>query len=94
MSRSSTYKNKVRKIAFERDRKAHAKCWICEGDIDYDVPISSTPDSWEGDHYFPVSKNPELELDANNVKPCHKRCNRSRGDGENQNELGMRSRIW
>lgn len=85
----------VRLRAYERDRKAQAPCWWCGQPINYIVPPSSTPDSWEGDHKVPVSMAPELELDVLNVAPAHKRCNRSRGDGTNgENSIGMQSRIW
>ena len=85
----------VRKLAWNRDRKNRAVCHICGQPIDYSVPASSTPDSWEPDHLIPVSKRPDLELDLSNVAASHKRCNRARGDGTNgENVLGMRSRIW
>lgn len=82
-------------MAWERDRKARAVCHICEQPIDYSLQPSSAPYAWEPDHVVPVSINPDLELDLNNIKASHARCNRSRGDGTNgENELGMRSRIW
>ena len=93
-SRSSRWKA-IRGMAYERDRKANAPCWWCGQAINYIVPPSSTPDSWEGDHKIPVSKAPDLELDLNNVMPSHRHCNRSRGDGTNgENTLGMQSRVW
>ena len=92
-NRSSRWR-RVRGMAYERDRKAKAPCWWCGQEINYYVPPSSTPDSWEGDHKIPVSRQPELELDLMNVAPSHKRCNRARGDGTNgENTIGMRSRI-
>lgn len=85
----------VRKLAWDRDRKARAPCHICGQAIDYFSEPSSVPDSWEPDHLVPVSRAPELELDLNNVLPSHMRCNRGRGDGTNgENELGQRSRVW
>jgi len=86
---------KIRGMAYERDKKNQAVCWWCGQPINYIVPPSSTPEAWEGDHKIPVSKNPELELDLTNVMPSHRRCNRSRGDGTNgENTIGMQSRIW
>lgn len=93
MSRSTRYKTHIRHLAFQRDSKANAPCWICHGPIDYYAEISSTPNSWEGDHVVPIAKGGE-ELDINNVRACHKRCNRARGAGDNMNDLGRQSRIW
>lgn len=85
----------VRKLAWDRDRKARAVCHICGQPIDYFLEPSTAPTSWEPDHLIPVSKRPDLELDLNNVAPSHMECNRARGDGTNgENELGKRSRIW
>lgn len=85
----------VRKLAWERDRKAKAPCHICGQPIDYSLEPSSGPEAYEPDHVIPVAKRPDLELDLSNIKASHARCNRSRGDGTNgENNLGMRSRIW
>ena len=94
MNRSSRWIY-VRKMAWDRDRKAKAPCHICGMPIDYLIAPSSAPDAWEPDHLVPVSKRPDLELDLNNVLPSHMRCNRVRGDGTNgENDLGQISRIW
>ncbi len=85
----------VRKLAWDRDRKARAVCHICGQPIRYDLKPSSDPDAWEPDHVLPVSKNPELELDLKNIKPSHMRCNRARGDNSyNFVDIGMQSRVW
>ena len=85
----------VRRMAWDRDRKARAVCHICGQEIDYHLQPSSAPDSWEPDHVIPVAKAPELELDLNNILASHMKCNRARGDGTNgENAIGMRSRIW
>ncbi|MCM1090559.1 MAG: HNH endonuclease [Butyrivibrio sp.] len=94
MGRSGKWE-KIRRLAWERDKKNNAMCHICEQPINYFLRPSSAPDAWEPDHVIPVAKRPDLELDLNNVQASHLRCNRSRGDGTNgENELGMRSRIW
>lgn len=94
MARSSQWP-RVRRLAWDRDRKDRAPCHICGGPIDYFVPPSSSPDSWEPDHLQPVHLRPDLELDLTNIKAAHRRCNRQRGDGTNgTNIIGMRSRIW
>ena len=95
MSSRSGYWPRVRRLAWDRDRKARAVCHICGMPIDYSATPSTTPDSWEPDHIQTVKDHPELELDLNNVAPSHLQCNRARGDGTNgENDLGMRSRIW
>lgn len=95
MASRSGYWPRVRRLAWDRDRKARAVCHICGMPIDYTAQPSTLPDSWEPDHMIPVSKAPERELDLDNVAPAHLRCNRARGDGTNgENDLGMRSRIW
>ena len=94
MARSSRWPY-IRKMAWDRDRKVKAVCWICGMPIDYSVAPSSTDQSWEPDHVIPVHQNPDLELDLNNIKASHRTCNRARGDGTNgNNDLGQQSRIW
>ena len=85
----------VRKMAWDRDRKARAVCHICGQPINYHLPPSSAPDAWEPDHLIPVARDPSRELDLRNIQASHMRCNRTRGDGTNgENILGMQSRIW
>ena len=94
MSRSPRWPY-VRAMAWNRDKKARAVCHICGEPIDYFVPPSSTPDSYEPDHIIPVHMRPDLELDITNIKASHRRCNRQRGDGTNgTNIIGERSRKW
>ena len=94
MGRSSRWKY-IRRMAWDRDRKARAVCHLCGQPIDYSEQPSSTPDSWEPDHLLPVSKYPEAELDLNNVKACHKECNRARGDDSYHSlDVGLQSRVW
>lgn len=45
--------------------------------IRYD--IEGTLDSFELDHYQPVSTHPHLVYDPTNARPSHKKCNRARG---------------
>ena len=84
----------IRKLAYERDRKARAVCHICGDRIDYSLKPSTAPLSWEPDHLQPFSRAPELELDLNNIAASHMRCNRQRGNGTNDGAIGQRSRIW
>lgn len=85
----------IRRLAWDRDRKARAVCHICGQPIDYSLRPSSDPDAWEPDHILPVSKYPELELDLRNVKASHMKCNRARGDNSmSKIDIGMQSRVW
>ena len=94
MERSGRWKY-VRRMAWDRDRKNRAPCHICGQPINYFLQPSSCDEAWEPDHVVPVAKAPELELDLNNIKASHRRCNRSRGDGTNgENVIGMQSRVW
>lgn len=94
MSKRSSRWPYVRKLAWDRDRKARAVCHICGERIDYSLKPSSAPLSWEPDHIIAWSKDPSLELDLANIKASHMRCNRQRGDGSNDGAIGQRSRIW
>lgn len=46
------------------------------------------------DHYLPVSRHPELEYDIGNVRPSHRKCNRSRKAKAGIDMLGEPSRVW
>lgn len=91
--RSSKW-HKVRKLAWDRDRHNRAPCHICGEPIDYSLKPSSAPLSWEPDHIIAYARAPELELDLANLAASHMRCNRQRGNGFNDGNLGQRSRIW
>lgn len=91
---STTAGKKVRAMCWRRDREAKAPCWICGQPIDYTAAPSSTPDSWEPDHYLPRSRHPEYALDPSNIRPSHKKCNRSRSNNATLHGLGNRSRRW
>lgn len=84
---------RIRKLAWDRDRKNRAPCHICGEPIDYSLQPSSAPLAWEPDHIRPISIAPELELDITNLAASHTRCNRSRGNGTN-GDIGKRSRVW
>jgi len=93
-SRTTTAWRRVRRMAWDRDRRARAVCHICKQPIDYSLPPSSAPMAWEPDHILPFAYHPELELDLVNIAPSHRQCNRQRGAGDAMNDIGMRSRIW
>lgn len=75
---SWAYKQRVKawRKRLERD-PALAKCWICGGTIDMALPHLHAR-SFTLDHLIPLSKGGALEGE---VKPAHRSCNASRGDG-------------
>lgn len=85
---------KARARAFDRDRRSGARCWICGQPIDYSLGVSTCDEAWEADHYLPVSRHPELEYDVTNVRPSHRKCNRSRKAKAGMDALGRPSRVW
>ena len=92
--RNSVEWTRLRQRCFKRDKQANAKCWLCNGDIDYQAKPGSTPESWEPDHRFSVKTHPELAEVPENVLPSHKRCNRAKGSKAGITNLGTRSREW
>lgn len=89
----------VRAQAFERDRAADARCWICGRPINYAGDPRTDPWAWQPDHYYPVRDFPELANDITNIRPSHARCNNERGQQEKAarkraRELGEPSEDW
>ena len=68
-----------------------AVCHLCGQPISYGV---NSPDPFELDHFYPVSKRPELYLDTGNWRASHSSCNRSRGDKDVTPVLGTPSEEW
>ena len=85
---------RLRLQCYERDKARDAVCVHCRQSINYDVKPSSTDDSYEPDHRFPVKSHPELAYMPENIQPSHRKCNRSRGDRAGINHLGNRTRDW
>ena len=85
---------RIRKQAFERDRAADARCWICGEPIDYSLGISTSPQAWEADHFIVVDQHPEYEYDLPNIRASHMSCNRARGTRAGIDLLGEPSRNW
>ena len=85
---------RLRQECFERDKAKNARCVHCGQPINYNVPRSSTDDSYEPDHRIDVAAHPELALVPENVQPSHRRCNRARGNKAGINNLGHQTRDW
>lgn len=65
--------------ARERIKRQQPPCWICGGTINYDAPPGH-PDSFELDHYLPVSRGGEvMPRGQEALRPSHATCNRRRG---------------
>lgn len=71
-----------------------ADCWICGKRIDYKTPPSTSPESHELDHYFPVSIYPELQDDPAGFRHSHKKCNGERGNGQPKLDMGEIIPQW
>jgi 5-methylcytosine-specific restriction endonuclease McrA len=94
VGRTSATWRKLRLQCFARDKKANAPCWICGQPIDYAVRPSSTDESYEPDHRFPVHSHPELAEVPDNILPSHRKCNRARRNSAGVSSLGKSSRAW
>lgn len=68
-------------------------CWICTQPIDYDAPPNH-PDSFEPDHYYPVSTHPHLANDPANLRASHSKCNRSRGNKPPEQGIWLQAEEW
>ena len=71
----------------------HLPCAICGQAIDTTLPTSS-PDTFHYDHVKPIKTHPELADDPANGQPTHKRCNQSKGAGDQRPGLGDPSEVW
>ena len=99
-----SYSRQVRKGGrqFEKDRKKffleckseHRPCWLCGMPIDYDVAQNTTDDSFNLDHFYPVSKRPDLQHDTAGFRPSHTQCNNLRGNKDPATPIGTLSRQW
>lgn len=74
-------------------RNQRRPCCLCGHPIDYDLPPEH-PESFTVEHIKPWSKHPELRTDPGNLDAAHRRCNSTKGDGEQPLSLGSRSREW
>lgn len=82
----------LRKAFREACEAEDRPCWIDGMAIAYGIPDQD--DSFQLDHYFPVSTHPELQEDPANFRASHARCNRQRGDRAPIPALGSLSRSW
>jgi hypothetical protein len=79
---------------YEQCKRENKPCWLCGMPIDYSVKPNSTDNSYNLDHYYPVSKRPDLQNDPANFRPSHASCNRLRGNNDPRKPLGALSRRW
>ena len=93
----SVYKwRRLRALVRASDEAAQLVCWLDGQTIDY--TLTTGPECWEPDHYYPVSTHPHLQFDRANLKPSHQKCNRARGNTSPTHlaakSLGLFSREW
>ena len=69
-------------------------CWMDGQPIAYAEPDGTTDDSFELDHYYPISTHPHLEMDPANFRPSHRLCNRTRGNSAPAPPINNNSRNW
>ncbi|TPF87436.1 hypothetical protein BW13_00870 [Bifidobacterium sp. UTCIF-37] len=86
--------NKARKQFFQQCKHNNAPCWLCGMPIDYNVDPNTTDDSFNLDHYYPVSKRPDLQEDPAGFRPSHAQCNNLRGNKDPNTPIGQLSRQW
>jgi hypothetical protein len=97
---SSRHMNNLRTRFYEEGRRLDeagdpaADCWICKKRIDYTVGPGTTDSSHELDHYYPVSLYPDLQEDPANFRHAHRKCNRERGNGQPNADLGQLVPEW
>ena len=69
-------------------------CWLCGQRVDYDASPGTTSDSHELDHFFTVSKHPELQEDPAGFRHAHRLCNAKRGNRAPRPGLGRIVSSW
>lgn len=79
LKRNSAAYQKLKRDYRHECQQRQSPCWLCRAHIDYAAPFG-TPDSFEPDHYWPVSVRPDLALSRENLRPSHMKCNRARKD--------------
>lgn len=90
----STRRMKETRRAFKAEcREANAPCWLC-GQADVDFETQGEDDSFELDHFYPVSTHPQFADDPANYKCSHRLCNIQRGNKSPDAGLGTTSEEW
>jgi len=76
--RSGTRWKKLADQYKHRCKQANLPCWLCHQPINYQA--SRTPDSFEVDHYHPISIRPDLIFEPRWFRPSHAQCNNQRNN--------------
>lgn len=72
---------KAMKRFSDKCREEECVCWICEEEIDYDLPRDGThPWGFTVDHFKTQSGHPEDKNKEENLRPSHYLCNNRRGN--------------
>lgn len=94
METSDRRYRKVRARFRAECEKYDVPCHLCGDKIDYTLDDGRDPNAFECDHFYPRSKRPELAYDPANFRAAHMDCNRSRGDDDVRQTLGVPSEEW
>ena len=83
-----------KRLDADPDTRELANCARCGDRIDYSVPPSTTPDSHNLGHFYPVTDFPELQEDPDNFRHEHFDCNVRAGNREPELGLGEQMPAW
>lgn len=79
----------------EHLRAQRLPCWICGQAIDYTIERGmNDPNEFTVDHALSRKGHLDMAEDPANLKPAHRRCNSSKGTGQERTNLGAPSRAW
>ena len=93
MSKSAGRKGRPWRAMKDALKARRLPCHLCGQPIAYDAPPND-PESFEADHYYPVSTHPHLANDPANLRASHSRCNRSRGNQAAQTGTWATAEDW
>lgn len=83
-----------KRLAADPETRHLSVCWLCKGDIDYEVEPGTTPDSHNLDHRKSYRDHPELAEDPDNFEHSHDGCNKERGADAPSLGLGEEMPAW
>lgn len=85
---------KIRNQHRKQSAATNAPCWLCKQPIDYTITDINDDEAYEPDHLYPRSTHPQHQHDPANLRPSHRKCNRTRSNKKATGGLGTTSRTW
>ena len=82
------------KFFLESTKQNTVHRWLCGIAHRLDVAQNTTDDSYNLDHFYPVTKRPDLQHDPAGFRPSHTQCNNLRGNKDPATPIGTLSRQW